>query len=144
MLHKHHIIPKHIGGSDNPDNLIELTIEQHAEEHRLLFEKHGRWQDKLAWLGLAKLITDDEHKRLFYKECGKMGAAITNAKKTSIEGPKRKPGSFKGSTFYPKGVDGRKTRKKRFWYNNKIEHKQCSHENAPIGWVRGKLPWNRN
>ena len=27
MKHKHHIVPKHMGGSDNPENLIELTIE---------------------------------------------------------------------------------------------------------------------
>ena len=53
--HKHHIIPKHAGGTDDPDNLVELTIEEHAEEHRKLYEKHGKWQDKLAWMGLANL-----------------------------------------------------------------------------------------
>ena len=26
MKHKHHIIPKHAGGTDDPDNLIELSI----------------------------------------------------------------------------------------------------------------------
>jgi len=31
MKHKHHIIPKHMGGSDDPENLIELTIEEHVE-----------------------------------------------------------------------------------------------------------------
>ena len=34
MKHKHHIIPKHMGGGDENENLIELTIEEHAEEHR--------------------------------------------------------------------------------------------------------------
>ena len=34
MKHKHHIIPRHMGGTDDPSNLIELTIEEHAEAHR--------------------------------------------------------------------------------------------------------------
>lgn len=60
MKHKHHIIPKHMGGSDEPSNLIELTIEEHAEVHRVLFEKYGKIQDKMAWLGLLKLASDKE------------------------------------------------------------------------------------
>ena len=57
MKHKHHIIPKHMGGSDDPSNLIELSIEEHAEAHRLLYEQYGKLQDKLAWLGLSKMIS---------------------------------------------------------------------------------------
>lgn len=60
MKHIHHIIPKHMGGSDDPSNLIELTIEEHAEEHRKLYEKHGHWQDKVAWQGLAGLIKHEQ------------------------------------------------------------------------------------
>ena len=60
MKHKHHIIPKHAGGTDSLDNLVDLTIEQHAEAHRLLYEQYGRIQDKRAWLGLAKLMSGKE------------------------------------------------------------------------------------
>jgi hypothetical protein len=56
----HHIIPKHMGGTDDPNNLIELTIEEHAEAHRLLYEKYGRVQDRRAWLGLSKMMTGKE------------------------------------------------------------------------------------
>ncbi len=38
-----------MGGSNEPENLIELSVEEHAEAHRQLYEKYGRWQDKLAW-----------------------------------------------------------------------------------------------
>ena len=60
IKHKHHIIPRHMGGSDDPSNLIELTIEEHVEAHRKLFEEHGRWQDKVAYQGLLGLIGHDE------------------------------------------------------------------------------------
>ena len=52
IYHKHHIIPKHAGGTDHPDNIARLTPEEHAEAHRLLYEKYDRWQDKIAYEGL--------------------------------------------------------------------------------------------
>jgi hypothetical protein len=60
LYHKHHIIPKHVGGTDDPSNLVRLTVSEHAEAHRVLFEEHGRWQDKLAWDGLAGSIGKEE------------------------------------------------------------------------------------
>jgi hypothetical protein len=57
IYHKHHIVPRHAGGTDHPSNLIELTIEDHAEAHRILYEKYGRWQDEVAWKSLTKQIT---------------------------------------------------------------------------------------
>jgi NUMOD3 motif len=53
MKHKHHKIPRHMGGTDDPDNIEELTIAQHAEAHRALYEKYGHEQDRAAWLGLS-------------------------------------------------------------------------------------------
>ena len=53
IYHKHHIIPKHMGGTDDPSNLIELTVEEHAEAHRKLFAQYGHWQDEVAWKGLS-------------------------------------------------------------------------------------------
>jgi hypothetical protein len=57
MKHRHHIIPKHAGGTDDPTNIIELTVEEHAEAHRLLFEQHGKWEDELAWKALSGQIS---------------------------------------------------------------------------------------
>jgi hypothetical protein len=60
IKHKHHIIPRHVGGTDDPSNIVELTIEEHAEAHRILYEKYGRNEDKWAWLGLSGQIGKDE------------------------------------------------------------------------------------
>ena len=46
--HKHHIIPRHAGGTDDPSNIVELTIEEHAQAHERLYEEHGHDQDRVA------------------------------------------------------------------------------------------------
>jgi len=53
IIHKHHIIPKHAGGSNDPSNIEKLTVKKHAEAHKLLYEQHGCAEDRLAWLGLS-------------------------------------------------------------------------------------------
>ena len=76
MKHKHHIIPRHMGGTDDPSNLVELTPEEHAEAHRKLYEEHGRWQDRVAWIGLAGLATKAEHVAMLLSEAGKKGVRM--------------------------------------------------------------------
>ena len=49
-----------MGGSNDPSNLVELTVEEHAEAHRILWEKHGKWQDKIAWKTLSGQISIQE------------------------------------------------------------------------------------
>lgn len=59
-LHAHHVIPLHAGGSNDVDNIVFLTVEEHAIAHKILFEKHGRWQDKLAWQMLSGMVGKEE------------------------------------------------------------------------------------
>ena len=66
-MHTHHKIPKHAGGTDDPLNLVELTIEEHAEAHRKLYEQYSRWQDYVAWKGLVGLITAEERMIIMYE-----------------------------------------------------------------------------
>jgi hypothetical protein len=75
---KHHIIPKYAGGSDDPSNIEEITVDEHADRHRILFEKHGNWQDFVAWKGLLKLITSNECSKIAMVEGGKKGNLVTN------------------------------------------------------------------
>ena len=70
-MHKHHIVPKHMGGTDDKDNLIELSVEDHAEAHRKLFEEYGHWQDYIAWQGLAGLISKEDLIKKIQSEAGK-------------------------------------------------------------------------
>lgn len=69
--HIHHIIPKHMGGTDDPSNLVELTIEEHAEAHRKLYEQYGSEYDLIAWRMLSGQIPVTEATRLSQVEAAK-------------------------------------------------------------------------
>lgn len=44
-LHKHHIIPKHSGGSDDENNFTYLTVREHIIAHFLLWKIHKNPND---------------------------------------------------------------------------------------------------
>ena len=46
-----------MGGTDDPDNIVELTVEEHAEAHRKLYEKYGHMQDLIMWQNTANFRT---------------------------------------------------------------------------------------
>ena len=60
-LHKHHIIPKHNGGSDKIDNITFLTIKEHVAAHFLLWKIHRNVNDLRAMKMLGVRL--DVHKR---------------------------------------------------------------------------------
>lgn len=64
MKHKHHIIPKHMGGTDDPSNLIDLTVEEHSQAHLKLYEQYGKKEDLCAYYMLSGKSQDPEFKRL--------------------------------------------------------------------------------
>lgn len=49
-----------MGGTDDASNIINLTIEEHANAHKLLYEKYGKIEDRLAWQGLSGMISKDD------------------------------------------------------------------------------------
>ena len=79
IYHVHHIVPKHMGGTDDPSNLIKLTIEEHAEAHRVLYEQHGWHQDHVAHRMLLGQISKAEA----IKEMQKKPKSIAWKKKMS-------------------------------------------------------------
>lgn len=51
--HRHHIVPKHAGGTDDDDNIVYLTPAEHAQAHLELYEKYGRYEDAQAFNTLS-------------------------------------------------------------------------------------------
>ena len=60
MKHKHHILPKHRGGDDSPANLVEVSVEEHAELHLAAYLSYGHWQDWVAYHALSGQISMSE------------------------------------------------------------------------------------
>jgi hypothetical protein len=74
MKHIHHIIPKHMGGTDDPSNRAIVTVRQHALAHKKLYEQHGKLEDYLAWKGLSGQMKKEEILERLYKMNGKRNA----------------------------------------------------------------------
>lgn len=60
MAHKHHLVPRYLGGPNNPDNLVELTVVQHAMYHYCNWRLWGNDEDRIAWKCLAGIITCEQ------------------------------------------------------------------------------------
>ena len=135
----HHIIPKHMGGTDDPSNLIELTVKDHAEAHLWLWLKYSNPKDKLAWKGLSGQLNKEE----IIKESLSIGGikggnstynqkvglfAMTKEKKINAL---KKAGQAQGESGQIQALgkkygktNGKKNGKKRkdnIWINNKIQ-----------------------
>ena len=90
MKHKHHIVPRHMGGTDDPSNLIELTVEEHAEAHRKLWEQYGNIKDYCAWKGLEGTIGKEEIVRLLMDPTGRVHTEETKQKMSEAHKGKSK------------------------------------------------------
>lgn len=67
-----------MNGSDDLSNIIELSVEDHAEAHRLLFEQYNMWQDYVAWKGLSGLIDKKEIIEKIQREASKKGSLLSH------------------------------------------------------------------
>jgi hypothetical protein len=78
-----------MGGTNDPSNLVELTVEEHAEAHRKLYEQYGHWEDNCAFLALSGRIGQEEALRMA------QGMANKGRKKTPEEIEKIRQGALK-------------------------------------------------
>ena len=88
MKHIHHIIPKHMGGTDDLSNLFECSVEEHAELHLALYFEHGHWEDYIAALSLGGIMDREELVAIKLSESGKKGGARGKGKTAWNKGKK--------------------------------------------------------
>lgn len=141
-FHRHHIIPKHSGGTDDDENLQYLTREEHIQAHKELYEKYGKDEDRRAALilefGYSKgcEILHSENCRLgalasheaklkngFYEKLGK----INSERLTGISNPEHSKRLKEKFEIY-----------KMLWWNDgtlQMRSPDCPGE----GWFRGRI-----
>ena len=137
MKHKHHIIPKHMGGSDDPTNLIEVSIEQHAELHFALYLEHGYLEDWVAAHALAGQMTSDEARRLVTAQSNRDRVWTEEMRKKAAEGSRGNSNATGHSPSAEVRMEWSNKRKGRKWWNNGKEETLAF--GAPSGWVRGRI-----
>ena len=71
-----------MGGTDDPSNIVLLTVEQHADAHRVLFEEHGKQEDYIAWKALSGQLGKEE----LLHERAKLGAYVANSNGAHLKG----------------------------------------------------------
>jgi hypothetical protein len=91
---KHHIVPKCMGGTDEPDNLVRLTAREHYIAHMLLYKQYKTSKLAHAWFSMMR--TSGNQERVFTSR------QYENAKQAHIsalkETQKGSDNSFYGKT----------------------------------------------
>jgi hypothetical protein len=128
-LHNHHVIPKYEGGSDDPSNLVELTVTQHAMWHFAEWKRKGRWQDEKAWKGLARLLSHQE----VVEEAVRAGARKAGAKIRD-----NRLGIFGRSPEQHARDSGSGRVKGKWWNNGSIQGRFLDLPEGE-GWRQGRL-----
>lgn len=102
-MHKHHIVPKYAGGTDDATNIVILTVTQHAMWHFAEWQRKGNWQDRLAWRAISGIISQEEVIRAsqssFTRERGNLGGKYINYTPELLE---RKRQSMLGKNTGPR------------------------------------------
>lgn len=158
MKHKHHIVPKHMGGKNNPENIISLTPEEHAKAHQELYEKYGKIEDYLAWKGLAGFMGKEE---IIFNLMSENGKKVGNRMKLEGKGifdpEKQKTEKYQEGIKLGGKINGRKMAEsghckrvaplgggknlgKKFWFNPDTEKETQSFEHPGEGWILGRDP----
>ena len=77
-----------MGGTDDPSNLIELSVEEHAEAHLKLYKEHRNELDRIAYEALSGMIGKDEVIKKVLSESGKRGGSKGKGKTAWNKGKK--------------------------------------------------------
>jgi len=154
----HHVIPKSLGGSDDAENLVRLSIREHFVCHWLLtkmvtgnnFYKMGKALHKMcqgrklfsryyevARKANIKCMKENNPTK---QKCVRDKIKEAHIGKTHTTDTKKKM-----SENHSKYWSGKSSPRKGFvFYNNGVEQKMFLEGTQPESWVKGRLnkPWN--
>lgn len=148
----HHIIPKHewkerfgtLDGVDAPDNLILLTIEQHIEAHKWLWENFGSKWDYVVWKSRSGVLSmSDAMKEMSLKpNKGKFGKLNYFYGKTHSDSSRQKQSEANKGNRYVLGKKWSDESRKRIGEHRK--GKIASHKNWIVTIPSGEIIFTSN
>ena len=110
-----------MGGTDDADNLVELTVEEHALAHKELYERYGKDEDRIAWLSLSQQMTAPE----VFLETSRLGGLNNRGKVLTEEHKQNLSKSLTGRTCSEE-------------HKKKVSKAQTGKNNSMYGVVRGE------
>lgn len=81
----HHIVPIHMGGTNDISNLERVTVEEHKQKHLHLFELYGNFRDLCAYYLLCGRYS--EAQKLAASNGGKIGGKRTYDNRLGLFNP---------------------------------------------------------
>lgn len=132
-LHKHHIVPKHMGGTDDDVNFTYLTVKEHILAHYLLWRIYKNPNDLRSMKMLGANLSV-KHRKIIGNWCrdngiGFFGASAEDRKKWAMKGLASQRKSGDKNTFYWWSTEeGRKER------SSLGGSKTCSDPTTPWGY----------
>jgi len=147
-LHKHHLVPKHRGGTD-ADGLVEVSVIRHAMFHYAEWRLHGLWEDKAAWQLLVQNVKHPlqvEGREVSQETRQKLSKSLKgnkNAAQPCSEETKRKISEAqKGRTI------SENQKKQISEYRKGQKHSEetkakCREAGKKGGRKKGCVPWNK-
>lgn len=150
--HMHHIVPKHSGGKDDAENLIEVTVTQHAMFHYCEWRLWKNEYDRIAWKALSNQITLTEAQKLAHLQGCKNGGKLLS-KEFKVLGGKMQPkdakvlGGIKGGKSCYEQSKGMfsltKNQRKQIFKNTLAKKWKCT-ETGFISTIAGITKYQKN
>ena len=137
IYHWHHIVPRHAGGTDDPTNLIRVTVEEHAELHFARYLTYGEMGDWIAALTLSGQMTTAEATAEARREFTRQNP---NHHKLAGKIGGKAPASQKAKQVAAKTA---KELGQKPWWNNGLNNRR-SYDCPGVGYVPGKLPHGKH
>lgn len=111
-----------MGGSDDPSNLVFLTVAEHAEAHKKLYEEYGKYEDLFAWKGLSGQLGNEER----LQERARLGGINANKKNACSLGGKANAEKWKNDKQFAERVREKlskpKQNKEKYFGKKTLEH----------------------
>lgn len=131
---RHHVIPRCMGGTEDSENLVDLTAREHYVAHKLLWQIYPNHHGviKAFWMMVNKVQSNNQTRSyhvssIEYQLIKELNSKIQSERQTNYI--KQNGSPFEGS----------------FWITNGVLNKKVYNDlDIPYGWYRGRIKYGKS